>query len=44
MLVMTGGRERTETEYRTLFEAAGFRLHRIASTPMEIAVLEGVRV
>lgn len=41
MLVMTGGRERTEAEYRALFEAAGFHLNWIASTPMEIAVLEG---
>ena len=44
MLVMTGGRERTESEYRTLFEAAGFHLNRIASTSLEIAVLEGVPV
>ena len=42
MLVMTGGRERTEAEYRALFEAAGFRLNRIFSTPMEVAVLEGI--
>jgi len=43
MLVMTGGRERTEAEYRALFEAAGFHLNRIISTPMEVAVLEGIR-
>jgi ubiquinone/menaquinone biosynthesis C-methylase UbiE len=43
MLVMTGGRERTETEYRALFEKAGFHLNRITSTPTEVAVLEGVR-
>lgn len=43
MLVMTGGRERTEAEYRTLFEAAGFELNRIISSPTEISVLEGVR-
>ena len=44
MLVMTGGRERTEAEYRTLFEAAGFHLNRVTSSPTEISVLEGVRL
>ena len=43
MLVMTGGRERTEAEYRALFEAAGFHLNRIISSPTEISVLKGVR-
>jgi hypothetical protein len=41
MLVMTGGRERTDTEYRKLFEAAGFDLTRVTVTPLELAVLEG---
>jgi hypothetical protein len=26
MLVIAGGRERTEAEYHTLFEAAGFKV------------------
>jgi hypothetical protein len=43
MLVMTGGRERTEAEYRALFEAAGFHLNRVITTPMELAILEGVQ-
>jgi L-alanine-DL-glutamate epimerase-like enolase superfamily enzyme len=43
MLVMTGGRERTEAEYRSLFDASGFDLTRVTVTPMELAVLEGVR-
>ena len=43
MLVMTGGRERTESEYRALFDAGGFHLNRIISSPTEISVLEGVR-
>ena len=30
MLVMTGGRERTEAEYRALFAAAGFDLAGVA--------------
>src|SRR3954463_14562075 len=40
MLVMTGGRERTEAEYRSLLEAAGFALTRVTVTPLELAVLE----
>jgi SAM-dependent methyltransferase len=42
MLVMTGGRERTEAEYRALLAAAGFRLTRIVPTPSEMRVIEGV--
>jgi len=44
MLVMTGGRERTEAEYRALLAAAGFRLTRIVPTPSEMRVIEGVPV
>ncbi|HSJ40235.1 MAG TPA: methyltransferase [Xanthobacteraceae bacterium] len=40
MLVMTGGRERTEAEYRRLLDAAGFELTRVTATPLELAVLE----
>ncbi|MBI5686949.1 MAG: methyltransferase [Verrucomicrobia bacterium] len=43
MLVVTGGRERTEGEYRALYEAAGFRLTRIIPTASEMSVIEGVR-
>jgi hypothetical protein len=43
MLVMTGGRERTEAEYRSLFDASGFDVTRVTVTPTELAVLEGVR-
>jgi len=32
MLVNAGGRERTETEFRALLDAAGFRLTRIVPT------------
>jgi SAM-dependent methyltransferase len=42
MLVMTGGRERTEAEYQALLEAAGFRLTRVISTQSEMRVIEGV--
>ena len=43
MLVMTGGRERTEAEYRSLIAAAGFELTRVTVTPLELAVLEASR-
>lgn len=43
MLVLThGGRERTEAEYRALFEAAGFELARVIGTPSPMSLLEGV--
>ena len=43
MLVMTGGHERTEDEYRALLEAAGFELARVTVTPLELAVIEATR-
>lgn len=43
MLVMTGGRERTETEYRALLDAAGLNLTRIIPTRTEMSVIEAVR-
>jgi hypothetical protein len=42
MLVVPGGQERTEEEYRTLFGKAGFRLSRIVPTQAEVSVIEGV--
>jgi len=39
--VLPGGLERTEEEYRQLFEAAGFRLTRIVPTKTWVSVLEG---
>jgi hypothetical protein len=44
MLVMTGGRERTESEFRRLYEASGFRLTRIVPTESPFSVIEGKRV
>jgi ubiquinone/menaquinone biosynthesis C-methylase UbiE len=41
MMVSPGGMERTEEEYRQLFEAGGFTLKRIVSTQTWISVLEG---
>ena len=40
MLVNSGGRERTEGEYRTLLEAAGLRVARIVPTPAALSVIE----
>lgn len=42
MMVMPGGVDRTEAEYRTLFDAAGFGLSTILSLPAtDISVVEG---
>ena len=44
MMVNVGGRERTESEFRALYEAAGFRLTKIFPTQGSLAnVIEGVR-
>jgi hypothetical protein len=40
MLVMPGGRERTEQQYAALFDAAGLRLDRVVDTPSRMSVLE----
>lgn len=45
MLMMTpGGRERTETQYRTLFKAGGFEVTRFAPTDSEHTVIEGIKL
>jgi len=44
MLVMTGGRERTATEFRKLYEDSGFRLTRIVPTESPFSVIEGVKI
>jgi SAM-dependent methyltransferase len=41
MLVMTGGRERTEEEFRALYDAAGFRLTRVIHTASPMSIIEG---
>jgi hypothetical protein len=43
MLLIPGGKERTEQEYRMLFEQAGFELVRIVPTKAEVSVIEGVK-
>jgi hypothetical protein len=42
MLVYPGGLERTEMEYRVLFEQAGFRLTTITPTASPVSVVEGI--
>jgi hypothetical protein len=44
MLVCTGGRQRSEPEFRALFEAAGFRLSLIVPTQARVCVIEAVPV
>jgi hypothetical protein len=41
MLLIPGGQERSESEYRALFEASGFRLTRIVPTAADVSVIEG---
>jgi len=43
MLVISGGQERTEEEFRTLYERAGFCLTRIVPTKVGICVIEGTK-
>jgi hypothetical protein len=42
MLVCTGGRQRSEAEFRTLYDAAGLRLTRIVPTQTPVKMIEGV--
>ncbi|MGE0130498.1 MAG: methyltransferase [Blastocatellales bacterium] len=43
MLVMTGGRERTEAEFATLLVSAGFKLTRVIPTASPVCIIEAVR-
>jgi hypothetical protein len=42
MLVVPGGQERTEAEYRALLDNAGFRLNRVVPTASAVSVVEAV--
>ena len=44
MLVVLGGRERTESEYRDLFARAGFQLTGVLPTGAPQSIVEGLRV
>jgi hypothetical protein len=41
MLVSTGGRQRSEAEFRSLYDRAGFELRRIIPAGM-VSMIEGV--
>jgi len=43
MLALTGGRERSEDEYRALLAAAGFTLTRVIRTRSRFSLIEGIR-
>jgi O-methyltransferase domain len=43
MLLLPGGRERTEEEFRGLFADAGFRMTRVVPTKSPICVIEAVK-
>lgn len=42
MLTMTGGRERTASEYSALFEQSGFKLTRVVPTETFLSIIEAV--
>jgi hypothetical protein len=41
MLVCTGGRQRSEEEFRGLLAASGFRLSRVVPTAAGVSVVQG---
>jgi hypothetical protein len=44
MLLMTGGRERTQAEFRALADVAGLEIERILSTAVSVSIIEARRV
>lgn len=44
MLAVTGGRERTRSEYAQLLAAAGFELVQVIATPTRLSIVEAVAV
>jgi O-methyltransferase domain/Dimerisation domain len=44
MLMMTGGQERTEAEYRSLLQLSGFELTRVIPTPSMFSIIEAVKL
>jgi hypothetical protein len=43
MLLIPGGQERTENEYRALFEKGGFELTRVVRTSTEVSIMEAAK-
>jgi hypothetical protein len=44
MLVITGGCERTEPEFKNLFESSGFKFSRIIPTKESVCIIEGIKL
>jgi hypothetical protein len=44
MLVLLGGRERTEEEYQRLLQGGGFKLDRVIPTHSPFSVIEATRI
>lgn len=44
VLVLTGGRERTEAEYRALLRSSGFEFTRVIPTPSMLSIIEAVKL
>jgi hypothetical protein len=44
MLVLPGGRERTEQQFAALFTAAGLQLNRVLDTPSRMSILEATKL
>ncbi|GAB4330905.1 MAG: methyltransferase [Candidatus Abyssubacteria bacterium] len=42
MMLVVGGRERTEEQFRRVFSEAGLKLNRVVPTAHEVSVIEGV--
>lgn len=43
MMLIPGGKERTEDEFRELYDKAGYDLERVVPTSTEVSVIEGIR-
>ena len=44
MMIRHGGHERTEAEFRDLFQRADFKLNQMISTESEFSIIEGTPV
>jgi hypothetical protein len=44
MMVITGGIERTNAQYASIFQAAGFRIVRVTPTRTPVSIIEGLPV
>lgn len=43
MMILLGGRERNEADFRELFARAGLKMTRIVATPSLLSIVEGER-